>query len=142
MERSRRSLTPIHVYAAVVLTNYAAQVAYAAHLYGAAFSHSGALLLGSTLAWFVLGYLLVVGRRPAGYWVFLTYVAAQCAFYFHGEVLLALAGYGLPFQLAHARDPLVWVVFVIGDSNFIAAALVLGFLLWRRQAFTGRGPAS
>lgn len=79
-----------------MLVNYAAQVPYAAHLYGTAFSRAGALLLGLTLAWFVLGYLLLARHRPAGYWVLLAYAVAQFAFYFHCEVLLAFAGYGLP----------------------------------------------
>ena len=141
VKRSRSTLTPIHVYAAVVLLNYAAQIPYAAHLYGAAFSRTGALLLGMTLAWFALGYLLVTHHRSHGYWVLLAYAVAQFGFYFHGEVLLSLVGFGGAYQLTHARDALLWLVFVVGDINFVAATLVVVYLLKRRQAFSGRGPA-
>ena len=73
-------------------------------------------------------------RRRLGFWVLLGYAIAQLLFYFHGEVILAFAGYGLPYHLAQARDAVVWLTFLVGDVNFVAAA---GFVLWlgrqRRQ---------
>ena len=61
------------------------------------------------------------------------YAAAQVAFYFHGQVVLAFAGYGMPYSLTHARDALIWAVFLIGDVNFLVAAIALVDLLVRRH---------
>ena len=124
---------PIRAYAAVVLLNYAAQVPYAIDLYGMHLSLAGAALLGATLLWFLVGLTALAGGSRTGYVVLTTYAAAQVAFYFHGQVLLAFAGYGMPYSLTHARDAIVWAVFVIGDVNFLAAAVTLVYLLARRR---------
>ena len=122
----------LRVYAAIVLLNYAAQVVYAADLYGSHVNPRGAALLGATLVWFLIGYGGLVARSRAGYVVLVAYAAAQVAFYVHGQVLLAFFGYGLPYNLTHARDIVVWLVFVIGDVNFIAAITALAVLVARR----------
>jgi hypothetical protein len=46
-----------------------------------------------------------------------------------------------PYQLTHARDVLVWLVFVIGDINFAVAALVLGYRLRRRRVLSSHRAA-
>ena len=85
----------------------------------------------------VLGWDLGSGLgRPLGSLALLGYVLAQFVFYLHGQVLLAFAGNGLPYSLAHAHDAIVWVVFVIGDVNFVAAALTLVYL-FRNRATAG-----
>ena len=126
--------TALRIYAAAVLANYAAQVPYNLHLYGGAFSRTGALVLGATLVWFLVAAALYRAGRRAGYWLLLSYAAVQVIFYLNNEVLLAFAGYGLPYHLAHTDDLLVWVVFVIGDLNFLAAVGMVAFLLIDRSS--------
>ena len=128
---------PLIAYAAIVLANYAVQVPYALDLYGMHVSRTGTLLLGATFAWFVVGLALFLRGRRAGYWVLLAYVVAQLAFYVHGDVLLTFAGYGLPYQLTHARDAVVWAAFLIGGLDLVAAAITLGWLLVRRRELAG-----
>ncbi len=113
----------------MVLVNYAAQVAYAADLYGLRVNPAGVVLLGATLAWFLVAFATLVEGRRLGYVLLLLYVAAQVAFYVHGQIVLAFVGYGFLYALTHAHDPVVWVVFVIGDLNLLAAVIALVYLL-------------
>ena len=83
--------TALRIYAAAVLANYAAQVPYNLHLYGGAFSRTGALVLGATLVWFLVAAALYRAGRRAGYWLLLSYAAVQVIFYLNNEVLLAFA---------------------------------------------------
>jgi hypothetical protein len=50
-----------------VTANYAMQIPDTLHLYGTAFSRAGAILLGSTLVWFVAAVGLIQVGRLAGY---------------------------------------------------------------------------
>jgi hypothetical protein len=78
----RRALGgPISGYAVVVVANYLVQMPYTLHLYGTAFSRTGALLLGSTLVWFVVALWLFRRGAPAGYWLLLAYGFVQLIFY-------------------------------------------------------------
>lgn len=131
--RSARSL-PISLYTAVVIANYLAQVVYALHLYGTAFSRSGALLLGGTLAWFLIALGLYRAGRRIGFGLFFAYTTAQFLFYFDTEVIGALLGSGLPYQLGRTQDLIVWLTFLVGDLNFVAAAGLLIYLLRHRGA--------
>ncbi|MDP9223559.1 MAG: hypothetical protein M3P18_06830 [Actinomycetota bacterium] len=124
----------IWIYAVSVIANYVAQVPYTIHLYGTAFSRSGALLLGATLLWFIVALRLFLNRRRLGYWLLLAYAITQALFYVNGELVLAFAGYGLPYHLSHTADLIVWLAFVVGDLNFIAAIAVVVYLLRRRGA--------
>ena len=126
----------LRAYAIVVLVNYAAQLPYALDLYGTRINLAGAALLAATLAWFAVAYASYVRGNRIGYPLLVAYAAAQVAFYFHGQVLLAFSGYGLPYALTHAPDAIVWVVFVIGDVNFVAAIVALGYLLISRTRFS------
>jgi hypothetical protein len=47
----------------------------------------------------------------------------------------------LPYHLTHALDPLLWVVFLLGDVNFVAAGYFLWFLVTRRSSLAGPRPA-
>ena len=127
----------VWIYAAAVIANYVAQVPYALHLYGTAFSRTGALLLGATLVWFLVAMRLFLNGRRLGYWLLLTYAIIQTLFYLDGEVVMAFAGYGLPYHLSHPGDPIVWLTFLIGDLNFIAAVAMVVYLLTRRTALLG-----
>jgi hypothetical protein len=131
---SRRDRTHLWVLMAVVLANYLAQIPYTLHLYGLTPDPRGVLLLGATFAWFAAGTVLLLRGRRVGYWLVLSFLAAEFAFYFRNEIMLIPAGYGLPHHLAHARDALVWVVFLIGDLNFAAAAYFLWYLLVPRSS--------
>lgn len=135
METSASDRRPVHAYALVVLLNYLAQIPYNLDLYRGRYSPTGALLLGLTFAWFVCGYLLFLSGRRLGFWILLAYAVVQVVFYLYGDVVLAFAGYGLPYQLTHARDTIVWLVFLVGDANFVAAALVLVHLVRARRRF-------
>jgi hypothetical protein len=124
----------VRAYAAIVLLNYAAQVAYAADLYGTRINVAGAALLGATLAWFLVGLWGLAAGRRVGHPVLLAYALTQAAFYFHGQVLLAFEGYGMLYALTHARDGVVWGVFVVGDLNFVAAVGAAVYLVVRRRS--------
>jgi hypothetical protein len=123
---------PITIYAVVVIANYVAQVPYTWHLYGASFSRAGVLLLGATLAWFLTALVLFRAARRAGYWLLLGYAVVQVPFYLNSEVLQALVGYGLPYHLSRTEDPIVWLAFLAGDVNFVAAVGAVVFLLRHR----------
>lgn len=124
----------VRIYTVAVIANYVAQVPYALHLYGAAFSRTGALLLGGTLLWFLVALRLFLNGRRIGYWLLLAYAVIQVLFYIDGEVILAFVGYGLPYHLSHTQDLIVWLTFLIGDLNFIAAVAMTVYLLTRRRA--------
>jgi hypothetical protein len=115
----------LSVYAIAVVANYAAQVPYVLDLYGTRFSGAGVALLLATLAWFLIGLVLYTRGMPFGSLVLMGYVVAQVAFYTLTDVLGEVAGAGLTFQLAHARDSVVWIAFVAGAINFIAALALL-----------------
>ena len=135
----RRALGgPIIGYAVVVVANYIVQVPYTLHLYGTAFSRSGALLLGSTLVWFVVALWLFRRGAKAGYWLLLAYSLVQLMFYLDSEVLMSFCGFGLPYHLSHTDDPIVWLAFVIGDLNLLGAAVAVVYLLRRRRSCPGR----
>jgi hypothetical protein len=138
---TRHDRVQLLVLVAVVLANYLAQIPYALDLYGSSWSGRGALLLGVSFVWFAAGVPLLLRGRAAGYWLLLSFVAVELAFYFHNEVLLIPVGYGLPYQLTHARDALLWVVFLIGDVNFVVAGYFLWFLVSRWSPLAGRRPA-
>jgi hypothetical protein len=129
---------PLLVLVGLVLANYLAQIPYTLHLYGLSASPRGALLLGATLVWFVAGATLHWRGRAAGYWLLLSFLAVEVVFYFRNEVLLIPAGYGMPYHLTHARDPLLWVVFLIGDVNFLAAGCFVWYLLRERVRLPAR----
>lgn len=118
-------------YGAAVALNYAAQVPYNLDLYGGSFSLRGAALLGATLLWFLAGVGLLAAGRRAGWWLLVAYAGVQTVFYLNGEVLLAFAGYGLPYHLLHARDAIVWLTFAAGLVNAVAA---VAFLAWAALA--------
>jgi hypothetical protein len=127
----------VRVYVVTVIANYVAQVPYTIHLYGTAFSRTGALLLGATLVWFVVAMRLFLAGRRSGYWLLLAYAAIQTLFYLNGEVILAIEGYGLPYHLSHTQDLIVWLTEIVGVLNFLAAIAMVGYLLAHRQDLVG-----
>jgi hypothetical protein len=134
---SRRDRWHLAAVTGFVLLNYLAQIPYELHLYGTDVNVRGALLLGGSLAWFVLGMGLLLRGSPAGYWLLVSFLAVEFAFYFHNEVMLIPVGYGMAYGLTHARDGLLWTVFLIGDLNFLAAGYFLCYLVGRRFRLIG-----
>ncbi len=67
----------IWIYSVIVIANYAAQVPYALHLHGLAFSRPGALLLGATLLWFIVALRLFLKGQRLGYWLLLACAITQ-----------------------------------------------------------------
>jgi hypothetical protein len=117
------------ILVAVVFCNYLAQIPYSLHLYGLSADRRGVVLLGATLVWFVAGVGLLMRGRAVGYWLLVSFLAVEFVFYFRNEILLIPGGYGMPYHLTHIRDPLLYVVFLIGDVNFLAAGYFLWYLL-------------
>jgi hypothetical protein len=124
-----RPSRPLAILVAVVLCNYLAQIPYSLHLYGLSADRRGAALLGATLVWFVAGAGLLRRGRTVGYWLLISFLGVEFVFYFRNEILLIPGGYGMPYHLTHVRDPLLYVVFLIGDVNFLAAGYFLWYLL-------------
>jgi hypothetical protein len=117
----------------IVLANYAAQVPYAVDLYGMRVNPSGVVLLLITLAWFVAGVALLGRGSRVGYWLLVSFLAVEFAFYFHGQILGMSHGFGLIYSIVHAHDMVVRIVFLIGDLNFVAAGYFLVHLLLRAR---------
>lgn len=128
-----RRETFLWVVCVVVGANYIAQIPYGLHLYGlsAALRHSWPLLI--TLLWFVLGVVLVARRQTIGYWVLLTFIAVEFAFYLYNTVGEVVHGYGLFFHLWNP-DHLLAGVFAIGYLNLLAGAYFLWYMLTQRRA--------
>jgi hypothetical protein len=57
------------------------------------------------------------------------------AFYLDSEVLMSFRGFGLPYHLARTSDLIVWLAFVIGDLNFIAAGIAAFYLIRHRRTY-------
>lgn len=129
------------LYAGVVALDYAAQVPYVLDLYGTQFSPRGAVLLGATLLWFLVGLGLFRPGAGRGRWVLIIYALVQFAFYFHGIVIMSAFGDGPLYQMSHARDPIVAAVFLVGYLTFIAAGLFLFVLLRGPGRTAPRGTA-
>jgi len=129
------------IYFGSVIANYLVQVPYTLHLYGLSFSRTGALLLGATLAWFLVAVWRFRRGRRDGFWLLLGFALVQVVFYLDSEIVMAFIGYGLPYHLGRTADPFVWLAFAIGDLNFIGAAVAVLVLLRGRQQ-TRRRPSS
>ena len=132
-----RLATPIRLYAIAVVANYLTQIPYAIHLYGTAFSRSGAILLGATLVWFVAAMVLFRRGRRDGFWLLLGYALVQVLFYFDTQIVVAIAGSGLFYHLGQTQDLILWLTFLVGDINFIAAVAVVIWLVRHREDATG-----
>ncbi len=120
--------------AAVVLLNYVAQVPYDWHLYRLHLNPVGVLLLSATLAWFLVGFVLLLRHQSLGYWLTLSFLATDFTFYLWNSVMGTVHGYGPVYHLTRVTDPVLWTVFLIGYINFVAAGLMLWLLAgghWR-----------
>ncbi len=131
---SDKQMRPLYLLFFVVMLNYLSQIPYDLHLYGLNWNPRGVALLGATLAWFLVGFGLLVRRLPIGYWLTLAFVALQLLFYFNNEIVLAFYGYGMPYHVTTLKDPVIWAVEMAGILNFFAAIFFLFYLLRRRSS--------
>ena len=125
----------------VVIANYLAQIAYYLRLYyiphHAPPALAGSLALAATLAWFLAGFALLLRGRPAGYWLTLSYLAAETTFYVANMLNQMAHGFAPFFHLANP-DPVLWTVFAVGYLNMLAgAAGVIALLVgrWALRSF-------
>src|SRR5258708_38450954 len=139
---NRTTRIQVWVLFAVLLANFAAQVPYFLHLYYSP-QHplpdlKSSLLLGSVLMLFLVSFGLLVGRRGAGYYLLIFYLALEFFFYLLNIVGGALHGFGLFFHLSD-RDPMLWAVNAVGYLSFFAAGYFLLLLIARRRQFQPAG---
>jgi len=123
---------PLVVLFWVVIVDYLAQLPY--YLVNYYLPHHSAptissiVLLGLTLAWFLIGYF-TIRRRPFGYWVLLSFLVAEGLFYLR-TLLDGAAGY----QLANP-DAVIKTVFIIGYVTGVVSLVYAGFLVVFRSRF-------
>ena len=131
--------TQVWLLFGILLANFLAQVVYYFHLYYRP-DHlmpdlRSTVLMGSVFALFMAGFVLLITRHRAGYYLTLLFVTMEFLFYLWSNIGSVLHGYGLFFQLSNP-DPILWVVFAIGYLNFFASGYFLWLLLRdRRQTF-------
>lgn len=130
---------------AVVLANYLAQIPYYLHLYyfphRAAPPLGGSLLLLATLIWFLVGCIRLARGSRAGYWVLLSFLIVEVAFYVYNMLIQVTHGFA-PFFHLQDRDPLLFVVFAIGYLNLLAGLCFIAYLLWHRRTLTDLQPST
>jgi hypothetical protein len=139
--RPARERAKVRLATAIILANYAAQIPYSVHLYGARAFARGGFPLAITLLWFLTGLVLLTRRPVVGYWLTVCFLLADAGFYTFNVIGGAVHGYGPFFHLWTEQDPLLWTVFAIGYLNLVAAAYILLHLLRqgpRRRARDGR----
>ena len=122
----------------VVAANYLAQIPYYLHLYY--FPHHalpapfGTSMLVATFVWFLLGWLLLARRgSQAGFWLLLTFLLTEFAFYAANMANQVAHGFA-PFFHLQNPDPLLLTVFAIGYLNMIGAFVFAVFLIARYRS--------
>lgn len=123
---------PLVVLFWVVIVDYLAQIPY--YLVNYYFPHhapptvSSVVLLGLTLAWFLIGYF-TVRRRRFGYWVLLSFLVVEGLFY-----LRTLLAGSVAFQLQNPH-PVIVAVFIIGYVTGIVSLVYAIVLVVSRSRF-------
>ncbi len=116
---------------AVVGGNYLAQIPYYLHVYyfprGAAPAWGGTLLLGTTLAWFLAGFVLLARGSRIGYWLLLSFLLVEVTFYLRNMLTQVTHGFA-PFFHLQTRDPILFIVFGMGYLNLLCGLYFLVFL--------------
>jgi hypothetical protein len=133
--RSEWGRPALWVMFAIIVADYVAQIPYYLRLYyfphHAAPSLFGTLGLAMTLAWFLVGFALLLRGRPMGYWLTLTFLVTETGFYLYNNIAQVAHGYPPFFHLANP-DPILWTVFAIGYLNMLAGVVFIAALLfWR-----------
>ncbi len=143
MDQQRRRRLILGAFLGIVGANFLAQVPYYYHQYYAR-SHRPPTLLGAVLmlfvlAWFLLGYGRLAARKPLGLILSVSFLGVEFLFYLQTQIVQAATGNGILLHVLHPDDPLLFVVFLIGYVNLVAAPFLVGALLRHRALF---GPVS
>jgi hypothetical protein len=124
---------PLVILLVVVLLDYAAQIPYYLVNYylprQAAPTVSSILLLGLTLAWFLVGYFGLRARKPFGLWVLLSFLLVEGLFYLR-TMLFGTAA----FQLENP-NLVIRIVFVIGYVTGVVSLFYFAMILAFRRQF-------
>lgn len=122
-----------------VIADYLAQVPYYLHNYyfrsHTAPSASAVVLLGATLAWFLVGYFALRARKRYGFWLLLGFVAVEGLFY-----LTTLVSGVAALQMQNP-SLIIKGVYVIGyASGIVAIGYVLVLVRFRMAFLTAATP--
>ena len=130
-ERHINNLPTLRPLVAITLFNYVAQVPYYLHNdYSSQHPLPGlraVVLLAATLAWFLCGLVGFRRRRVWGYWLLLSYLIVEAAFY------LETIATGLFVAQLRNQTWLIDAVFVIGYISGLTAAYYAYRLLRARR---------
>ncbi len=137
----QRQVPPLAVLFWVVIADYLAQIPYYIVNYyvphRALPTLSSLVLLGLTLAWFLVGYFGLRARRRFGYWVLLSFLLVEGLFYLHTLVFGAVA-----FQLANP-NLVIKAVFLIGYATGIVSLIYfVALIVFRKRPIGIEGRAS
>jgi hypothetical protein len=128
-----RQLPPLAVLFWVVILDYLAQLPY--YLVNYYLPHqlaptlSAVVLLGATLAWFLIGYVSMRRGRAFGFWVLLSFLVVEGLFYLHTLLFGAAV-----LQMTNP-NPVVRAVFVIGYVTGIVSLIYAGLLIAFRSRY-------
>jgi hypothetical protein len=124
---------PLVVVFWVVIIDYLAQIPYyLVNYYIPAQTPptvSSIVLLGATLAWFLVGYFGFRARRPFGYWVLLSFLLVEGLFY------LTTLLFGTAALQLLKPNPVITVVFVIGYVTGIVSLFYFAMLVAFRRRY-------
>jgi hypothetical protein len=129
----------MQVLLVVVGVNFLAQVPYYYHQYYSTRkllpSLVGVILMSFVLGWFVLGYSRLQRSKRLGYSLMLSFLIVEFLFYLQTQIVQAFSGRGILLHVIHPDDALLFVVFLIGYLNFIAAGWFVYFMIKHRPVF-------
>jgi hypothetical protein len=127
-----------------VIADFLAQIPYYLHNYyfrsHAAPSVSAIVLLGATLAWFLVGYIALRARKRYGFWLLLGFLVIEGLFY-----LVTLVSGIAAIQMQNP-SLIIKAVYVIGyASGIVALVYVVALVRFRTSYLTAsskkRAPA-
>ena len=128
-----RSLVTLRILLLVTVINYIAQIPYYLHnyyfRYHLAPTTSSIVLLGGTLAWFLVGYVGTMRHTKYGYGTLLSFLVVEVLFYAH--TLLS----GTFLRQLHNPSMVINAVFVIGYISGITAGVYVWLLVRRKASF-------
>lgn len=123
----------------VVVSNFIAQIPYYLHQYynprHLAPSVLGVLLMSVVLAWFLIGYSMLKKQKKRGYFLMQSFLSIEFLFYLQTQLVQFATGHGVLLHVVHPDGWLLFIVFLIGYINFLAAAGFISYLVARRHQF-------
>ena len=128
-----RHIPPLPVLFWVVVADYVAQIPYYLVNYyvphRAAPTLSSVVLLGLTLAWFLVGYIGLRAHRRFGFWVLLSFLLIEGLFYLR-TILFGAAAY----QIANP-NLVIKIVFLTGYVTGVVSLTYFVLLLVFRSRY-------